>query len=152
MLQATLVLADGQIVTANKDENTDLFWAIRGGGGNFGVVVEFVLQLHEQRRVVYAGPLIYPGNLVEDVFKVAKQKWESGLSENEGVILITTRGPPPERHVSHDRLRLLLCYSFDSLYSSLICIAPPAMCYCERLLQWLRERRPGSVQTFLRSQ
>ena len=121
-------------MTANKDENTDLFWAIRGGGGNFGVVVEFVYQLHEQRRTVYAGALIYPGSLVEDVFKVAKQKWEGGLSENEGIMLIVTRGPPPERHVSYGSPHLL-SFSFSGyVYSSLMCISLLAMCHREPLL------------------
>lgn len=59
-------------------------------------------QLHDQSRTVFAGPLIFPGPLIGEVFKVAKQKWESGLTEDEGVYLVTTRGPPPERRVSHN--------------------------------------------------
>lgn len=103
----TVVVADGRTLIANKNENEDLFWAVRGGGGNFGVVTEFVLRLHEQRKTVYAGMLMYPAPLVEEVFKVARQWWEKGPSENEGMILATTRGPPPERKVRFCLLSVL---------------------------------------------
>ena len=57
--QATVVTADGRILTANESENADLFWGIRGAGSNFGVVTEFVLELYPQSRTVFAGPVIY---------------------------------------------------------------------------------------------
>ena len=50
VLAADVVLADGSFVRASEDENADLFWAIRGGGGNFGVVTALTLQLHQCRR------------------------------------------------------------------------------------------------------
>ncbi len=53
----TLVTADGSVVRANANENSDLFWALRGGGGNFGVVTEFELKLHPLTSVVLAGGL-----------------------------------------------------------------------------------------------
>jgi FAD/FMN-containing dehydrogenase len=46
LLAATLVTVDGEVVRASQSENTDLFWALRGGGGNFGIVVDFTFQLH----------------------------------------------------------------------------------------------------------
>src|SRR3954451_21668610 len=58
ILGADLVLADGTFARASADENPDLFWAIRGGGGNFGVVTSLTLRLHEQATVV-AGPIIW---------------------------------------------------------------------------------------------
>ena len=59
LLAADLVLADGSRVRASSDENTDLFWAVRGGGGNFGVVTSFLFRLHEVSTVV-AGPTFWP--------------------------------------------------------------------------------------------
>ncbi|CAN5342950.1 FAD-binding oxidoreductase [soil metagenome] len=52
LLSADLVTADGRVLHASSDENADLFWAIRGGGGNFGVVTEFEFALHELRDLV----------------------------------------------------------------------------------------------------
>ncbi|MDJ1434525.1 FAD-binding oxidoreductase [Halostagnicola sp. A-GB9-2] len=59
LLSADVVLADGRLVRASEDENEDLFWALRGGGGNFGVVTSFEFQLHPVETVV-AGPMFWP--------------------------------------------------------------------------------------------
>jgi FAD/FMN-containing dehydrogenase len=58
LLEVDVVLADGSFVTANKDKHADLFWAVRGGGGNFGVVTSFLFQAHPA-KMVFAGPIFW---------------------------------------------------------------------------------------------
>ncbi|MBB5463675.1 FAD-binding oxidoreductase [Paraburkholderia sp. Cpub6] len=58
LLEVDVVLADGSFVTASKDKHADLFWAVRGGGGNFGVVTSFLFQAH-QAKMVFAGPIFW---------------------------------------------------------------------------------------------
>jgi FAD/FMN-containing dehydrogenase len=66
---AEVVTADGHVVRASADENPDLFWALRGGGGNFGVVTTFEFRLHEVSTVL-GGMLIYPISRARDVLRL----------------------------------------------------------------------------------
>jgi FAD/FMN-containing dehydrogenase len=61
LLSADLVTADGQLVTASEQQHRDLYWALRGGGGNFGVVTSFEYRLHPVGPMVFAGPVFYAG-------------------------------------------------------------------------------------------
>jgi FAD/FMN-containing dehydrogenase len=69
LLSADVVTAQGEIVTASEEENPDLFWAIRGGGGNFGVVTSFEYRLHRVGPIVLAGPVFH---LLEDAPEVLR--------------------------------------------------------------------------------
>ena len=100
-----MVTGDGSTLTANETSNSDLFWAIRGGGCNFGVVTEFVYKLHDQRRTVYAGPLIFPSHLIKQLAQVTNEWWGKGPSSKEGMLQVFSRGPPPDRLVSSYTLK-----------------------------------------------
>ena len=68
LLSADLVLADGSLVKANENENPDLFWAIRGGGGNFGVVTSMTIRLHPAKPLL-AGMILFAWSEAETVLK-----------------------------------------------------------------------------------
>jgi FAD/FMN-containing dehydrogenase len=68
-----IVTADGQLRHASADENADLFWAVRGGGGNFGIVTSFEYGLHPMQRTVVGGEIFYPGSMAKEVFKVYRE-------------------------------------------------------------------------------
>ena len=68
LLGADVILADGTQVRASADENTDLFWALRGGGGNFGVVTSFTFRAHPC-SIVQAGPTFWPLEQAADVMR-----------------------------------------------------------------------------------
>jgi len=68
LLSAEVVTADGQIRTASADENPDLFWGIRGGGGNFGIVTEFTFRLYPVKQVI-GGMMLYPAANATGVFR-----------------------------------------------------------------------------------
>jgi FAD/FMN-containing dehydrogenase len=65
-----VVTADGQLRRASADENSDLFWGVRGGGGNFGVVTSFEFRLHPMRRQVVAGDLVFPLAKARDALRL----------------------------------------------------------------------------------
>ena len=59
LVSVDLVTADGEVLTASEDENRDLFWGVRGGGGNFGIVTSFEYRLHPVGPIVLAGPIFH---------------------------------------------------------------------------------------------
>ncbi|MDH3612842.1 MAG: FAD-binding oxidoreductase [Gammaproteobacteria bacterium] len=77
---AEIVTADGQIRRVSDEQDADLFWAIRGGGGNFGVVTEFEFQLHPFERNVLSGSIIWPVTQARDVLEFYGE-WYQGLSD-----------------------------------------------------------------------
>ena len=72
LLAVDMVLADGRFVTASAEENPDLYWAVRGGGGNFGVVTSFLFRLHPV-SIVSAGPTFWPLEQTPEVAKAYRQ-------------------------------------------------------------------------------
>jgi FAD/FMN-containing dehydrogenase len=88
-----VVTASGEILTVSATENADLFWGIRGAGCNFGIVTEFVIQLHPQRRTVFAGIIAYPPPTIDKAVSTAAQFLSEGLSEKETIFYAQTTDP-----------------------------------------------------------
>ena len=68
-----IVTADGQLQHASATENPDLYWGVRGGGGNFGIVTEFEFKLHPMQRTVVGGNILYPGSMTREVFETFRE-------------------------------------------------------------------------------
>ncbi len=94
LLEADMVLADGTVVTVSAEEQPDLFWAIRGGGGNFGIVTSFLFQAHAV-HTVYAGPTLWEIDQTEKVMKWYREFITRAPQDLYGFFaLLTVPGPP----------------------------------------------------------
>jgi FAD/FMN-containing dehydrogenase len=91
LLGAEMVLADGRRVMTGPDEEPELFWAIRGGGGNFGVVTSMRIQLHETRHML-AGSIVYPWSEAETVLS-RYATFAVTMPDELGVSATVTSGP-----------------------------------------------------------
>src|SRR4051795_5289640 len=95
LLEAEVVTADGRVVVASEDENPDLFWGLRGGGGNFGVVVNFEYRLHEVPPLLLGGMLLWPFDRAGDVLRRYREFIEDAPDEVSGAAAILTAPPAP---------------------------------------------------------
>ena len=86
------MLADGTFVTASKNQHADLFWALRGGGGNFGVVTSFLFQAHPV-SMVYAGPIFWEATHAKAVMR-AYRDFLPGAPEELGIFVGLKTVPP----------------------------------------------------------
>ncbi len=94
LLEADVVLADGSSVVASAEENSDLFWALRGGGGNFGVVTSFLFQAHPVHTVC-AGPMLWELDQAADVMKWYREFIMQAPEEISGFFAFLTVPPAP---------------------------------------------------------
>ena len=115
LLEAEMVLASGGQVRASADENPDLFWAIRGGGGNFGVVTSFLFRLHDVGTIV-GGPTFWPVEASDEVLKVYREFMPGAPRELNGFFAYATVPPaepfPAELH-GHKVCGVVWCYAGD---------------------------------------
>jgi hypothetical protein len=112
LLEAELVLASGERVRASSDEHPDLYWAIRGGGGNFGVVTSFLFRLHPVGTVV-AGPTFWPAEQGAEVLSAYREFLPSAPRELNGFFAfhIVPPGPPfPEAIHLREVSGVVWCY------------------------------------------
>src|SRR5262245_58558122 len=113
VLAVDMVLADGRFVTANAKENADLFWAVRGGGGNFGVVTAFLYKAHPI-HTNYAGPMLYPLEDTAEVLRWYRKFIVKAPKELNGFFAFLTvpPGPPFPEHLHLKKMcGIVWCYS-----------------------------------------
>lgn len=116
LVSMQVVTADGRLVTASAEENPDLFWALRGGGGNFGVVTEFTFALHDVGPLVLGGMLLYPGSMARDLVGFWRELAQDAPDAfGSGVALVTA--PPadfvPEPARGRPAAAVIVCWAGD---------------------------------------
>ncbi len=114
LLEADMVLADGSFVTVNANQNTDLFWAIRGGGGNFGIVTSFKFQAHPVKTVI-GGPTLWPVEQAEEIMEWYHDFIHNAVEDLNGfVATMIIPGPPfPEDLHLKKFCAIVWCYTGD---------------------------------------
>ena len=110
LISAEVVTADGSVVRASADENRELFWGLRGGGGNFGVVTEFEFRLHPVGPLVMAGMLMYTRDQAREVIRSYRDFIAQAPDEVLGGVALLTA--PPEPFVPEEvRGGIIYCYA-----------------------------------------
>lgn len=113
LISADVVLADGSFVTASEEENEDLFWAIRGGGGNFGVITSFLFRAHPV-DTVYAGPTLWPLEQAAEAMRFYRDFMAQAPEEMYGsfAFLKVPPGPPFPEHLHLKTMcAVIWCYT-----------------------------------------
>jgi len=115
LLAVDLVLADGRLVTASAEENPDLFWAVRGGGGNFGVVTSFLFRAHPV-QTVYGGPIFWPMDKGAEVLRSWRDFILAAPEDINGWFGFATVPPVPMFPAEHHMKKVCVitwCYTGD---------------------------------------
>lgn len=95
LVSVRIVTPDGSFRTASASENADLFWALRGGGGNFGVVMDFTFQAHRHGPEVVAGMLVYPFEKASEVIGFYREVTEKAPDELTCLLVLRKAPPAP---------------------------------------------------------
>lgn len=140
MLSADVVTASGDFVKASLDENPDLFWGLRGGGGNFGIVTEFEFRCVPYPGEILSGPILWPMEQSPEIMRFYRE-WVAEAPDELTTIVVHRKAPAlpfiPEQ------LRGRLCIVIDSVWSG----DPDEG---ERFLQPLRDFRPALIDLCMR--
>jgi hypothetical protein len=134
LLEADVVLADGSFVTASTNENTDLYWAIRSGGGNFGIVTSFLFKLHDVSTII-GGPIFWELDKAADVMKFYRDFITKAPDELNGFFAFLTVPPVdpfPKELQGKKMCGIVCCYTgpadkAEKVYEPLKNFKSPAM-------------------------
>ena len=113
LLSVDVVTADGSLVTANETHHAELFWGLRGGGGNFGIVTEFEFRLHPVGPEVFAGPVFWPMEEASEVLRFYRD-WIAECPDELMTIVVQRRAAAlpgvPEDLVGRQVIAIVACY------------------------------------------
>ena len=134
LLGVDMVLADGSFVHASEDEHDDLFWAVRGGGGNFGIVTAFTFRAHEHSTVT-GGPTLWPLDRAADAMAFYRDFLGQADDDLSGFFAFVTvpPGPPFPEHLHNRQMcGVVWCYTGDPALADTVLqpvreFGPPAL-------------------------
>jgi FAD/FMN-containing dehydrogenase len=148
--EVEIVTADGEIRTANRHENADLFWAIRGAGANLGVVTRFTFHLHEVGPTVYGGLIAWPFDRAEEILRTYRRITTEAPREL-AVWLNLLRAPAapfvPEQWHGERICALVVCYSGD--LGNVDEVFAPMRALPDPVVDLLQEQPYTQVQSYL---
>jgi FAD/FMN-containing dehydrogenase len=114
LVSVDVITADGAFVTASEDEHPDLFWGVRGGGGNFGIVTEFEFRLNPLGPIVVAGPIFWPMEDSPEVLRFYRD-WIADAPDELMTIVVHRKAPPlpfvPEAYHGKPVVIVVCCYA-----------------------------------------
>jgi FAD/FMN-containing dehydrogenase len=114
LISVDLITADGEFLKASENENTDLFWGLRGGGGNFGIVTEFEFRLHPIGPTVVAGPVFWPMEKAPEVLRFYRE-WSAEAPGELMTIVVQRKALPlpfiPKELHGKQVIAVTACYS-----------------------------------------
>jgi FAD/FMN-containing dehydrogenase len=114
LLSVEMVLADGCSATASPTENADLFWGVRGGGGNFGIVTAFEFRLHPVGPTVFGGAIFHPATKAKDLLRFYRG-WTQTLPDELSTMIAFLTAPPepfvPKDLVGTQMIAVALCHA-----------------------------------------
>jgi len=147
LLEADVVLADGSFVTASKSQNADLFWALRGGGGNFGVVTSFLFQAHPA-STVFAGPIFWDATHAKAVMRAYRDfllQAPEELGAFVGLKTVPSMDPFPKEHWGKRACAVISSYN-GSAAAGQKAMAPLLDAVPAPLFNWMGEVPFPSIQ------
>jgi hypothetical protein len=132
LIEADVVLADGSFVTASENQHSDLFWALRGGGGNFGVVTSFLFEAHPV-STVYAGPIFWEATHAKEVMRAYRDflpTTPEELGTFVGLKSVPSTDPFPKDYWGKRACAVISCYNGaaeegEKLMAKLLNSVPP---------------------------
>lgn len=143
LIGADVVTADGRLMSANASENNDLFWALRGGGGNFGVVTAFEYRLHDVEPIV-GGLAVYSGDRLKDMLRFYRDFTASAPDqlETQAGAMIGPPGTPVEGQVAG---WMAVCHSGPQAEGERI--VAPIKAFGPPVLDFIGPTSYGAIQT-----
>jgi FAD/FMN-containing dehydrogenase len=149
LLEAEMVLASGELVRVSADENPDLYWAIRGGGGNFGVVTSFVFRLHEVGTII-GGPTFWPVEQGAEVLTAYRDFISEAPRELNGFFAFASvpPGPPfPEEIHLRKVCGVVWCYAGSDEQAAAAAMQPLLDATPEPLLHGVHDMPHAALQS-----